>query len=151
MKPFTIQNLVKTASALGIGLVLTACATNTSNIATDARASLGKITEKQTIQQYEQRRTSPVDVSVGVGGGGGNIGWGISFGLAQILLNGLSSPETMYLYTVQSGTRESFVIQRSDNFMVNDCVTIWQLPTDATYPRLSSNSTCTLPAVQSAK
>ena len=74
MKPFTTQNLVKIISALGIGLMLTACATNSQNVATDARASLGKITEKQTIQQYEQRRTSPVDVSVGVGGGGGSNG-----------------------------------------------------------------------------
>ena len=145
------RNLIKIASTFAIGLMLTACATSSQNIATDARASLGKITEKQTIQQYEQRRTSPVDVSVGVGGGGGNIGWGISFGLAQILLNGLSSPETMYRYTVQSGKTESFVIQSSDNFMVNDCVTVWQRPTDATYPRLSLNSNCTLPSAESTK
>lgn len=151
MNTLNTRNLVKIAGAFGIGLMLTACATNPQSVATDARASLGKITDKQTIQQYEQRRTSPVDVSVGVGGGGGNIGWGISFGLAQILMNGISSPETMYRYTVQSGTSESFVIQSSDNFMVNDCVTVWQRPTDATYPRLSLNGNCTLPPVQSAK
>ena len=81
MNTSNTRNLVKIISALGIGLMLTACATNSQNIATDARASLGKITDKQTIQQYEQRRTSPVDVSVGVGGGGGNIGGGISIGL----------------------------------------------------------------------
>lgn len=150
MNTFKTHNLLKIAGTFGISLILTACATGSKTIATDARASLGKITEKQTIQQNEQRRTSPVDVSVGVGGGG-HVGWGISFGLAQILLNGLSTPEVTYRYTVQSGTAESFVIQSNDNFMVNDCVTVWQRPTDATYPRLSLNSNCTLPPIQSSK
>ena len=138
-------HLAKGLGILSISLAMTACATHSQGIATDARASLGKITNKQTIQQYEQRRTSPVDVNVGVGGGGGHIGWGISFGLAQILMNGMSSPEVMYRYTVQSGTNESFVVQTGDNFMVNDCVTIWQRPTDASYPRLGINNSCTLP------
>jgi hypothetical protein len=83
-----------------------------------------------------------VDVSVGVGGGG-HVGWGVNVGLGQIFNIGqLSSPEVMYRYTVQSGKSESFVVQTSDNFMVNDCVTIWQRPTDATYPRLRLNSNC---------
>ena len=142
MNPSKTQNLAKIASILSISLIMSACATGSKTIATDAQASLGTITDKQTIQPYEQRRTSPVDVNVGVGGGGGNIGWGISFGLAQILMNGISSPEVMYRYTVQSGKSESFVVQTSDNFMVNDCVTIWQRPTDATYPRLRLNSNC---------
>lgn len=130
-----------------LSLTLSACATNTNSQtpAPDARASLGKITEKQTIRQYAERRTSPVDVSVGVGGGGGHIGWGINFGLAQILNIGqLSSPETLYRYTVQTSPSESLVIQTSDEFNVKDCVTVWQRANDASYPRIRINSSCTL-------
>lgn len=136
---------------LGIGLIsltLAACATNNNSKtpAADARASLGKITQKQTIQQYSERRNSPVDVSVGVGGGGSHVGWGINFGLNQILNMGqLSSPEYMYRYTVQTNPNETFVVQTGDEFNVNDCVTVWQRSNDATYPRIRANSSCTLP------
>ena len=145
MNPSKTQNLAKIASILSISLIMSACATGSKTIATDAQASLGTITDKQTIQQYEQRRTSPVDVNVGVGGGGGNIGWGISFGLAQILMNGISSPEVMYRYTVQTNPNETFIVQTGDEFNVNDCVTVWQRSNDATYPRIRANSSCTLP------
>lgn len=131
-----------------ISLTLSACATNynAQAPAADAHASLGKITQKQTIQQYAERRTSPVDVSVGVGGGGSHIGWGINFGLNQILNMGqLSSPEYMYRYTVQTTPNETFVVQTGDEFNVNDCVTVWQRANDATYPRIRINSSCTLP------
>ena len=58
-----------TVSVALLSLMLSACATNSNSQAPapDARASLGKITEKQTIRQYSERRTSPVDVRVGVG------------------------------------------------------------------------------------
>ena len=131
-----------------ISLTLVACAATDSNSkspAADARASLGKITQKQTIQQYSQRRSSPVDVSVGVGGGG-NVGWGVNVGLGQIFNIGqLSSPEVMYRYTVQTNPNETFIVQTGDEFNVNDCVTLWQRTNDATYPRIRINSSCTLP------
>ena len=136
-----------TVSVALVSLILSACATNSNSQAPapDARASLGKITEKQTIRQYSERRTSPVDVSVGVGGGGGHVGWGVNFGLAQILNIGqLSSPEILYRYTVQTQPKESLIIQTSDEFNLNDCVTVWQRPNDASYPRLRINSSCTL-------
>ena len=116
-------------------LTLVACAATDSNSkspAADARASLGKITQKQTIQQYSQRRSSPVDVSVGVGGGG-NVGWGVNVGLGQIFnLGQISSPEVMYRYTVQTNPNETFIVQTGDEFNVNDCVTLWQRTNDAT-------------------
>jgi len=131
-----------------ISLTLVACAATDSNSkspAADARASLGKITQKQTIQQYSQRRSSPVDVSVGVGGGG-HVGWGVNVGLGQIFnLGQISSPEVMYRYTVQTNPNETFVVQTGDEFNVNDCVTVWQRSNDATYPRIRANSSCTLP------
>ena len=131
-----------------ISLTLVACAATDSNSkspAADARASLGKITQKQTIQQYSQRRSSPVDVSVGVGGGG-NVGWGVNVGLGQIFnLGQISSPEVMYRYTVQTNPNETFIVQTGDEFNVNDCVTLWQRTNDATYPRIRINSSCTLP------
>ena len=131
-----------------ISLTLTACAATDSNSkspAADARASLGKITQKQTIQQYSQRRSSPVDVSVGVGGGG-HVGWGVNVGLGQIFnLGQISSPEVMYRYTVQTNPNETFIVQTGDEFNVNDCVTLWQRTNDATYPRIRINSSCTLP------
>ena len=134
-----------------IGLIsqtLVACAATDSNSkspAADARASLGKITQKQTIQQYSQRRSSPVDVSVGVGGGG-HVGWGVNVGLGQIFnLGQISSPEVMYRYTVQTNPNETFIVQTGDEFNVNDCVTLWQRTNDATYPRIRINSSCTLP------
>ena len=131
-----------------ISLTLVACAATDSNSkspAADARASLGKITQKQTIQQYSQRRSSPVDVSVGVGGGG-HVGWGVNVGLGQIFNIGqLSSPEVMYRYTVQTNPNETFIVQTGDEFNVNDCVTLWQRSNDATYPRIRINSSCTLP------
>ena len=131
-----------------ISLTLVACAATDSNSkspAADARASLGKITQKQTIQQYSQRRNSPVDVSVGVGGGG-HVGWGVNVGLGQIFnLGQISSPEVMYRYTVQTNPNETFIVQTGDEFNVNDCVTLWQRTNDATYPRIRINSSCTLP------
>ncbi len=131
-----------------ISLTLVACAATDSNSkspAADARASLGKITQKQTIQQYSQRRSSPVDVSVGVGGGG-HVGWGVNVGLGQIFnLGQISSPEVMYRYTVQTNPNETFIVQTGDEFNVNDCVTLWQRTNDATYPRIRINSSCTLP------
>ena len=131
-----------------ISLTLVACAATDSNSkspAADARASLGKITQKQTIQQYSQRRSSPVDVSVGVGGGG-HVGWGVNVGLGQIFnLGQISSPEVMYRYTVQTNPTETFIVQTGDEFNVNDCVTLWQRTNDATYPRIRINSSCTLP------
>ena len=131
-----------------ISLTLVACAATDSNSkspAADARASLGKITQKQTIQQYSQRRSSPVDVSVGVGGGG-HVGWGVNVGLGQIFnLGQISSPEVMYRYTVQTNPNETFIVQTGDEFNVNDCVTVWQRSNDATYPRIRANSSCTLP------
>ena len=131
-----------------ISLTLAACAATDSNSkspAADARASLGKITQKQTIQQYSQRRSSPVDVSVGVGGGG-NVGWGVNVGLGQIFnLGQISSPEVMYRYTVQTNPNETFIVQTGDEFNVNDCVTLWQRTNDAAYPRIRINSSCTLP------
>ena len=131
-----------------ISLTLVACAATDSNSkspAADARASLGKITQKQTIQQYSQRRSSPVDVSVGVGGGG-HVGWGVNIGLGQIFnLGQISSPEVMYRYTVQTNPNETFIVQTGDEFNVNDCVTLWQRTNDATYPRIRINSSCTLP------
>ena len=130
-----------------ISLTLVACAATDSNSkspAADARASLGKITQKQTIQQYSQRRSSPVDVSVGVGGGG-HVGWGVNVGLGQIFnLGQISSPEVMYRYTVQTNPNETFIVQTGDEFNVNDCVTLWQRTNDATYPRIRINSSCTL-------
>lgn len=129
-----------------LSLTLSACATNSNSQAPapDARASLGKITDKQTIRQYSERRTSPVDVGVSVGGGG-HVGWGVSFGLAQILNIGqLSSPEVLYRYTVQTAPKESMVIQSGDEFNINDCVTVWQRANDATYPRIRINNSCTL-------
>ena len=131
-----------------ISLTLVACAATDSNSkspAADARASLGKITQKQTIQQYSQRRSSQVDVSVGVGGGG-HVGWGVNVGLGQIFnLGQISSPEVMYRYTVQTNPNETFIVQTGDEFNVNDCVTLWQRTNDATYPRIRINSSCTLP------
>ena len=131
-----------------ISLTLVACAATDSNSkspAADARASLGKITQKQTLQQYSQRRSSPVDVSVGVGGGG-HVGWGVNVGLGQIFnLGQISSPEVMYRYTVQTNPNETFIVQTGDEFNVNDCVTLWQRSNDATYPRIRINSSCTLP------
>ena len=131
-----------------ISLTLVACAATDSNSkspAADARASLGKITQKQTIQQYSQRRSSTVDVSVGVGGGG-HVGWGVNVGLGQIFnLGQISSPEVMYRYTVQTNPNETFIVQTGDEFNVNDCVTLWQRTNDATYPRIRINSSCTLP------
>ena len=131
-----------------ISLTLVACAATDSNSkspAADARASLGKITQKQTIQQYSQRRSSPVDVSVGVGGGG-HVGWGVNVGLGQIFnLGQISSPEVMYRYTVQTNPNETLIVQTGDEFNVNDCVTVWQRTNDATYPRIRANSSCTLP------
>ena len=131
-----------------ISLTLVACAATDSNSkspAADARASLGKITQKQTIQQYSHRRSSPVDVSVGVGGGG-HVGWGVNVGLGQIFnLGQISSPEVMYRYTVQTNPNETFIVQTGDEFNVNDCVTLWQRTNDATYPRIRINSSCTLP------
>ena len=131
-----------------ISLTLVACAATDSNSkspAADARASLGKITQKQTIQQCSQRRSSPVDVSVGVGGGG-HVGWGVNVGLGQIFnLGQISSPEVMYRYTVQTNPNETFIVQTGDEFNVNDCVTLWQRTNDATYPRIRINSSCTLP------
>ena len=131
-----------------ISLTLVACAATDSNSkspAADARASLGKITQKQTIQQYSQRRSSPVDVSVGVGGGG-HVGWGVNVGLGQIFnLGQISSPEVMYRYTVQTNPNETLIVQTGDEFNVNDCVTLWQRTNDATYPRIRINSSCTLP------
>ena len=131
-----------------ISLTLVACAATDSNSkspAADARASLGKITQKQTIQQYSQRRSSPVDVSVGVGGGG-HVGWGVNVGLGQIFnLGQISSPEVMYRYTVQTNPNETFIVQTGDEFNVNDCVTLWQRTNDATYPRIRINCSCTLP------
>ena len=131
-----------------ISLTLVACAATDSNSkspAADARASLGKITQKQTIQQYSQRRSSPVDVSVGVGGGG-HVGWGVNIGLGQIFnLGQISSPEVMYRYTVQTNPNETLIVQTGDEFNVNDCVTVWQRTNDATYPRIRANSSCTLP------
>ena len=131
-----------------ISLTLVACAATDSNSkspAADARASLGKITQKQTIQQYSQRRSSPVDVSVGVGGGG-HVGWGVNVGLGQIFnLGQISSPEVMYRYTVQTNPNETFIVQTGDEFNVNDCVTLWQRTNDATYQRIRINSSCTLP------
>ena len=131
-----------------ISLTLVACAATDSNSkspAADARASLGKITQKQTIQQYSQRRSSPVDVSVGVGGGG-HVGWGVNVGLGQIFnLGQISSPEVMYRYTVQTNPNETFIVQTGDEFNVNDCVTLWQRTNDAIYPRIRINSSCTLP------
>ena len=113
-----------------ISLTRVACAATDSNSkapAADARASLGKITQKQTIQQYSQRRSSPVDVSVGVGGGG-HVGWGVNVGLGQIFnLGQISSPEVMYRYTVQTNPNETFIVQTGDEFNVNDCVTLWRL------------------------
>ena len=101
--------------------------------------------QKQTIQQYSQRRSSPVDVSVGVGGGG-HVGWGVNVGLGQIFnLGQISSPEVMYRYTVQTNPNETFIVQTGDEFNVNDCVTLWQRTNDATYPRIRINSSCTLP------
>lgn len=128
-------------------LLLTACATdsNSKAPANDARASLGKVAQKQTIQQYSERRSNPVDIGVGIGGGG-HVGWGISVGLGQILNMGqMSSPEVMYRYTVQTTPNETFVVQTGDEFNVNDCVTVWQRSNDATYPRIRSNSLCALP------
>ena len=131
-----------------VSLTLAACAATDSKShspSADARASLGKITQKQTIQQYSQRRNSPVDVSVGVGGGG-HVGWGVNVGLGQIFNIGqLSSPEVMYRYTVQTNPNETFIVQTGDEFNVNDCVTLWQRSNDATYPRIRINSSCTLP------
>ena len=131
-----------------ISLTLVACAATDSNSkspAADARASLGQITQKQTSQQYSQRRSSPVDVSVGVGGGG-HVGWGVNVGLGQIFnLGQISSPEVMYRYTVQTNPNETFIVQTGDEFNVNDCVTLWQRTNDATYPRIRINSSCTLP------
>ena len=140
--------LTQIFSIVLISLTLAACAATDSNSkspAADARASLGKITQKQTIQQYSQRRSSPVDVSVGVGGGG-HVGWGVNVGLGQIFnLGQISSPEVMYRYTVQTNPNETFIVQTSDEFNVNDCVTLWQRTNDATYPRIRINSSCTLP------
>ena len=131
-----------------ISLTLVACAATDSNSkspAADARASLGKITQKQTLQQDSQRRSRPVDVSVGVGGGG-HVGWGVNVGLGQIFnLGQISSPEVMYRYTVQTNPNETFIVQTGDEFNVNDCVTLWQRTNDATYPRIRINSSCTLP------
>ena len=140
--------LTQIFSIVLISLTLAACAATDSNSkspAADARASLGKITQKQTVQQYSQRRNSPVDVSVGVGGGG-HVGWGVNVGLGQIFnLGQISSPEVMYRYTVQTNPNETFIVQTSDEFNVNDCVTLWQRTNDATYPRIRINSSCTLP------
>lgn len=142
------QTLKNILSISLISLTLAACATNSNSQspAADARATLGKITQKQTIQQYSERRSSPVDVNVGIGGGGGHVGWGVTFGLAQILNIGqLSSPEVMYRYTVQTNPNETLIVQTADEFNVNDCVTVWQRTNDATYPRIRINSSCTLP------
>lgn len=138
------------SSILIISALLTACAsTNSHRIAADARPALGKITDKQTIQQYQQRRASPVDVNVGLGGFGGHLGWGVSLGLAQLLnIGSVSSPEVMYRYTVQLSPAETTVVQTTDAFNLNDCVTVWQRATDATYPRLRLNSSCVLPQPQ---
>ena len=145
MKPTHTKQL---SIILMTSLLLGACATGDSNskpASADARASLGKVTQKQTIQQYEQRQSSPVDVGIGVGGGGSHIGWGISFGLSQILNAGrsMSSPKIMYRYTVQTTPSETLIVQTGDEFNVNDCVTVWQRSNDTTYPRIHKNSSCT--------
>ena len=146
-----ISKLIKPAQILcsiGIALTVSACATsaNSQAVDADARASIGTITQKQTLQQYEQRRTSPVDVNVGIGGGGNHIGWGISFGLAQILLDSaVNAPRISYRYTVETRPYETYVVQTSDEFALNQCVTVWLRSNDASYPRIQNNNDCNVP------
>ncbi len=144
----TTTRHAKIIGSIAIALSLTACATSTNSLAvdSDARASIGTVVQKQTLQQYEQRRTSPVDVNVGIGGGSNHIGWGISFGLAQILLDSaVNQPKLSYRYTVQTNPNETYVVQTSDEFALNQCVTVWQRSNDVSYPRIQNNNNCSLP------
>lgn len=139
-----------TTTLMGLTLIgmLSACATNTNSqaVSGDARPFIGHVTQKQTIQQQRPYRNSPIDVNVGIGGGSGHIGWGVSVGLAQLLLNSaMNTPINSYRYTVQTNPNETYIIQTNDEFTVSECVTVWLRSNDATYPRIQPNSGCTLP------
>lgn len=134
----------KIALTLTFGLFVSSCATTSFTEATNPTVRLGKVVSKETIIT-QNTRNNPVNLGVGFGGGSwGGLGWGVGVGLGQ-LLNFGKTTDTTYQYTIKMNESESLVMRDKQNYDVNTCVLVQELPNKKGYPKLEINTACALP------
>lgn len=134
------------SAALLISSSLWGCA-STSNTVSNTSQKLGTVIQKDTIITQPARRSSPIDIGIGLGGGG-NIGWGINLGLGRLFELAQPATQTVFQYKIKIAENESLMIQSTQDFGVGSCLTVLERAGDRNFPQIQGNPSCQKPISQ---
>ena len=134
------------SAALLISSSLWGCA-STNNSTANTSQKLGTVIQKDTIITQPARRSSPIDIGIGLGGGG-NIGWGVNLGLGRLFELAQPTTQTVFQYKIKMAENESLMIQSAQDFGVGSCLTVLERAGDRNFPQIQGNPSCQKPVSQ---